>query len=63
ITLIGGGSYLKIEQGKIEYGTTGVYLRKVPRTYVGAAAAMAVDLPSYNSVEEMPAALNVFLFS
>ncbi|WP_237723151.1 type VI secretion system Vgr family protein, partial [Cronobacter sakazakii] len=26
ITLIGGGSYLKIEQGKIEYGTTGVYL-------------------------------------
>ncbi|MDU1941565.1 MAG: type VI secretion system tip protein VgrG [Cronobacter sakazakii] len=39
ITLIGGGSYLKIEQGKIEYGTTGVYLRKVPRTYVGAAAA------------------------
>ncbi|EME1818772.1 type VI secretion system tip protein VgrG [Cronobacter sakazakii] len=63
ITLICGGSYLKIEQGKIEYGTTGVYLRKVPRTYVGAAAAMAVDLPSYNSVEEMPAALNVFLFS
>ncbi|EOL9000795.1 type VI secretion system Vgr family protein [Cronobacter sakazakii] len=63
ITLIGGGSYLKIEQGKIEYGTTGVYLCRVPRTYVGAAAAMAVDLPSYNSVEEMPAALNVFLFS
>ncbi|EKK3976250.1 type VI secretion system Vgr family protein [Cronobacter sakazakii] len=63
ITLIGGGSYLKIEQGKIEYGTTGVYLRRVPRTYVGAGAAMAVDLPSYNSVEEMPAALNVFLFS
>ncbi|EOC5822928.1 type VI secretion system Vgr family protein [Cronobacter sakazakii] len=63
ITLIGGGSYLKIEQGKIEYGTTGVYLRRVPRTYVGAAAAMAVDLPSYNSFEEMPAALNVFLFS
>ncbi|MEB8577063.1 type VI secretion system Vgr family protein [Cronobacter sakazakii] len=63
ITLIGGGSYLKIEQGKIEYGTTGVYLRRVPRTYVGAAVAMAVDLPSYNSFEEMPAALNVFLFS
>ncbi|ELZ4076139.1 type VI secretion system tip protein VgrG [Cronobacter sakazakii] len=63
ITLIGGGSYLKIEQGKIEYGTTGVYLRRVPRTYVGAAAAMAVDLPSYNSFEEIPAALNVFLFS
>ncbi|EKY3231751.1 type VI secretion system tip protein VgrG [Cronobacter malonaticus] len=63
ITLIGGGSYLKIEQGKIEYGTTGVYLRRVPRTYVGAAAAMAVDLPSYNSVEEKPVALNVFLFS
>ncbi|EOE6854746.1 type VI secretion system Vgr family protein [Cronobacter sakazakii] len=45
ITLIGGSSYLKIEQGKIEYGTTGVYLRRVPRTYVGAAAAMAQEMP------------------
>ncbi|EOV9570534.1 type VI secretion system Vgr family protein [Cronobacter turicensis] len=63
ITLIGGGSYLKIEHGKIEYGTTRVYLRRVPRTYVGAATAMAVDLPSHNSVEEMPVPLNAFLFS
>lgn len=28
VTLIGGGSYLKIEAGKIEYGTTGDYIRK-----------------------------------
>ncbi len=33
ITLIGGGSYLKLEAGKIEYGTPQVYLRKVERTF------------------------------
>ncbi|HFD6761679.1 TPA: type VI secretion system Vgr family protein [Enterobacter hormaechei] len=32
ITLIGGGSYLKLEAGKVEYGTTAMYLRKVKRT-------------------------------
>ncbi|MCU3988368.1 hypothetical protein N8Y11_19210 [Enterobacter mori] len=26
ITLIGGGSYLRLEAGKIEYGTTATYL-------------------------------------
>ncbi|XTZ36957.1 type VI secretion system Vgr family protein [Salmonella enterica] len=34
ITLIGGGSYLTLEQGKVEYGTTGTYLRKVKRMVV-----------------------------
>ncbi|WP_139154082.1 DUF2345 domain-containing protein, partial [Enterobacter cloacae] len=28
ITLIGGGSYLRLEAGKIEYGTLGTYLRR-----------------------------------
>jgi type VI secretion system secreted protein VgrG len=41
ITLIGGGSYLRLEAGKIEYGTTEMYLRKVKRTM----AAGANDLP------------------
>ncbi|MBQ0326235.1 type VI secretion system tip protein VgrG [Providencia rettgeri] len=31
IILNGGGSYLKLENGKIEYGTSGDYLRKVPK--------------------------------
>ncbi|NQD83245.1 type VI secretion system Vgr family protein, partial [Enterobacter hormaechei] len=29
ITLIGGGSYLRLEAGRIEYGTTAMYIRKV----------------------------------
>jgi type VI secretion system secreted protein VgrG len=40
ITLIGGGSYLKIEQGKVEYGTTAQYVRKVKRTAKAGAASM-----------------------
>ncbi|WP_320733424.1 type VI secretion system Vgr family protein [Enterobacter roggenkampii] len=41
ITLIGGGSYLRLEAGKVEYGTTATYMRKVKRTI----AAGANDLP------------------
>ncbi|EPB4363996.1 type VI secretion system tip protein VgrG [Enterobacter hormaechei] len=41
ITLIGGGSYLRLEAGKIEYGTTAMYLRKVKRTMTAGAN----DLP------------------
>ncbi|EPT7084057.1 DUF2345 domain-containing protein [Cronobacter sakazakii] len=44
VTLIGGGSYLKIEQGKIEYGTTATYLRKVERTMVGAPKNMPLKV-------------------
>ena len=46
ITLIGGGSYLKIEAGKIEYGTTGTYTRKVKRFGLCAPAVMPLDLPA-----------------
>jgi type VI secretion system secreted protein VgrG len=63
VTLIGGGSYLRIEAGKIEYGTTGDYVRKVKRTYFGASATMPVDLPSHNKVADLPPALNTFSFS
>lgn len=46
ITLIGGGSYLKIEAGKIEYGTTGTYTRRVKRFGLCAPASMPLDLPA-----------------
>ena len=61
--LIGGGSYLRIGAGKIEYGTTGNYVRKVKRTYLGASASMSVDLPSYYKVADLPPALNTFSFA
>ncbi|EFC8798120.1 type VI secretion system tip protein VgrG [Escherichia coli] len=41
ITLIGGGSYLRLEAGKVEYGTMASYMRKVKRTMV--AAAMSIE--------------------
>ncbi|MCB2247869.1 type VI secretion system tip protein VgrG [Salmonella enterica subsp. diarizonae] len=37
ITLIGGGSYLRLEAGKVEYGTTESYMRKVKRTMAAGA--------------------------
>ncbi|UDJ85224.1 type VI secretion system Vgr family protein [Kosakonia oryzae] len=46
ITLNGGGSYLKLEEGKIEYGTTGTYIRKVKHSGLSAPVAMPLDLPA-----------------
>ncbi|MBZ7489125.1 DUF2345 domain-containing protein, partial [Klebsiella michiganensis] len=45
ITLIGGGSYLRLEAGKVEYGTTATYIRKVKRTMSAGAASMPLNLP------------------
>ncbi|EOC0554866.1 type VI secretion system tip protein VgrG [Cronobacter sakazakii] len=45
ITLIGGGSYLKLEAGKIEYGTPQMYLRKVEKTYLGASKSRQAEFP------------------
>ncbi|MFZ1872452.1 MAG: DUF2345 domain-containing protein [Chania sp.] len=45
ITLIGGGSYVKIEMGKIEYGTTAQYVRKVKRTAKMGKADMPINVP------------------
>ena len=42
ITLIGGGSYLRLEAGKVEYGTTATYIRKVKRTMAAGAASIPV---------------------
>jgi type VI secretion system secreted protein VgrG len=46
ITLIGGGSYLTLEAGRIEYGTTGTWLRRAPKMMVVGAASMALNLPT-----------------
>ncbi|EKS7205167.1 TPA: type VI secretion system tip protein VgrG [Enterobacter asburiae] len=45
ITLIGGGSYLRLEAGKIEYGTTAMYLRRTKRTMAAAPATMPLPIP------------------
>ena len=45
IVLIGGGSYLKLEAGKVEYGTTATYLRRTKRTMTAGAQAMPMKLP------------------
>ncbi|ELY6276190.1 type VI secretion system tip protein VgrG [Cronobacter muytjensii] len=43
ITLIGGGSYLRLEAGKIEYGTTAMYLRRVKRTMAAGSSLQEQD--------------------
>ncbi|WP_336197338.1 type VI secretion system tip protein VgrG [Enterobacter hormaechei] len=45
ITLIGGGSYLRLEAGKVEYGTTAMYIRKVKRTMAATPATMPLSIP------------------
>lgn len=51
ITLIGGGSYLRLEPGKVEYGTTASYMRKVKRTMAAGSSALE------QGPAEMPAPL------
>ncbi|MDK9605823.1 type VI secretion system Vgr family protein [Lelliottia wanjuensis] len=36
VTLIGGGSYLMLQAGKLEYGTSSTYTRKIKRTHLTA---------------------------
>ncbi|ECR8417799.1 type VI secretion system tip protein VgrG [Salmonella enterica] len=45
ITLIGDGSYLRLEAGKIEYGTTTMYLRRTKRTMAATRSALPLDTP------------------
>ncbi|WP_312344785.1 type VI secretion system tip protein VgrG [Leclercia sp.] len=45
ITLIGGGSYLQLEAGKVEYGTTASYIRKVKRTMAAESNSQTPELP------------------
>ncbi|WP_435953146.1 type VI secretion system Vgr family protein [Dryocola sp. BD626] len=44
ITLIGGGSYLKLEAGRVEYGTTATYMRRVKRTMAAGAATLPLSI-------------------
>ncbi|WP_270489643.1 type VI secretion system Vgr family protein [Enterobacter ludwigii] len=45
ITLIGGGSYLRLEAGKVEYGTTTSYMRRVKLTMAAGAASQQPEMP------------------
>lgn len=45
ITLMGGGSYLRLEAGKVEYGTTASYRRNVKRTMAAGAASLPLNIP------------------
>jgi len=45
VTLIGGGSYLVIEGGKIEYGTETTYTRKAKRTQLTPATSIEPVIP------------------
>lgn len=45
ITLIGGGSYLRLEAGKVEYGTTATYMRRTKRTMKAGPATMPLNIP------------------
>ncbi|MBF1962017.1 type VI secretion system Vgr family protein [Enterobacter hormaechei] len=51
ITLIGGGSYLCLEAGKVEYGTTATYMRKVKRTMAAGSSTLG------QGIAKMPAPL------
>lgn len=56
ITLIGGGSYLRLDAGKVEYGTTATYQRKVKKTMAAGSATLEqhpVALPAAVSDEKI----------
>ena len=46
VTLIGGGSYVKIEAGGIEYGTPHTYTRNIKRTLKLTPANQPVEMPA-----------------
>ena len=45
VTLIGGGSYLILQDGKIEYGTDTTYTRKIKRSVTTGSATLPVKFP------------------
>lgn len=47
IVLNGGGSYLKLENGKIEYGTLGDYVRKVPQMATSGANTLPMKMAQF----------------
>ncbi len=53
ITLTGGGSYLKLEAGKVEYGTTAMYMRKVKRTMAAASNNLQVTTKPMPFIDDL----------
>ncbi|MCK6894580.1 type VI secretion system Vgr family protein [Enterobacter bugandensis] len=53
ITLIGGGSYLRLEAGKIEYGTMATYLRKVKRTMAASSNSSPLSTKTMPLVDDL----------
>ncbi len=53
ITLIGGGSYLRLDAGKVEYGTTAMYLRKVKRTLAAASNNLQVTTKPMPFIDDL----------
>ncbi|VTM10918.1 Uncharacterized protein conserved in bacteria [Raoultella terrigena] len=53
VTLIGGGSYLIIEGGKIEYGTDTTYTRKVKRTHLTGNISQEVRFASFSVAKDL----------
>ena len=58
ITLIGGGSYMTLDQDKIEYGTQGIYLSRVKKTAKACARSMAMKMPYLPGTGKYDLALN-----
>jgi type VI secretion system secreted protein VgrG len=50
VTLIGGGSYLIIEGGKIEYGTDTTYTRKVKHSATKGSTALDTNIPEMSMI-------------
>ncbi|MCV2535722.1 type VI secretion system tip protein VgrG [Enterobacter wuhouensis] len=63
ITLIGGGSYLRLEAGKVEYGTTATYMRKVKRTMSAGENIIDIDFPSVAGEVSNLSSTKIILFS
>lgn len=53
ITLIGGGSYLRLEAGKVEYGTTASYIRKVKRTMAAEANTIPIETKMIQQIHSL----------
>ena len=60
VTLIGGGSYLVIDAGKIEYGTDTTYTRKIKRSVTTGSATLPVKFPYLPGDGKYDLALNFF---
>lgn len=63
VTLIGGGSYVRIDAGGIEYGTMNTYTRYAKRTVTAGPATVPVEFPSHPEPGEPVLSPDDHLFS